>query len=93
MKIKRVRTMEIALCLVLFTAVPSQAFYNPSTGRWLNRDPIEEDGGDNLYIICDNDSVNSYQFTRAALSARGAHKQVPGSFPVRFGGRRLPLDE
>ena len=24
-------------------------FYNPNMGRWLNRDPIEEQGGHNLY--------------------------------------------
>lgn len=29
-------------------------FYNPSTGRWLNRDPIEELGGINLYNFCGN---------------------------------------
>jgi RHS repeat-associated protein len=32
-------------------------YYNPSTGRWLSRDPIEEEGGDNLYIFLDNDPV------------------------------------
>ena len=26
----------------------------PDFGRWLNRDPIEEDGGVNLYAFCDN---------------------------------------
>jgi RHS repeat-associated protein len=32
-------------------------FYNPSTGRWLSRDPIGEMGGKNLYGFCFNDSV------------------------------------
>ena len=28
-------------------------FYRPDLGRWLNRDPIEEEGGDNLYeFVC-----------------------------------------
>ena len=31
--------------------------YNPTTGRWLNRDPIEERGGANLYGFVGNDSV------------------------------------
>ena len=26
-----------------------QRFYNPSSGRWLSRDPIGERGGRNLY--------------------------------------------
>lgn len=28
--------------------------------RWLNRDPIEEDGGVNLYVICENNPVDAY---------------------------------
>ena len=37
-------------------------FYNPSTGRWLNRDPIGEDGGLNLYTFAGNDGVNNVDF-------------------------------
>ena len=33
-------------------------YYDPSWGRWLNRDPIGEDGGLNLYGFCGNDGVN-----------------------------------
>lgn len=29
-------------------------FYRPDLGRWLNRDPIEEEGGENLYAFCGN---------------------------------------
>lgn len=29
-------------------------FYRPALGRWLNRDPIEEEGGENLYAFCLN---------------------------------------
>jgi RHS repeat-associated protein len=29
-------------------------FYEPSLQRWLNRDPIAEDGGVNLYLFVDN---------------------------------------
>ena len=32
-------------------------FYVPSLMRWLNRDPIEEDGGVNLYGFCGNNSI------------------------------------
>jgi RHS repeat-associated protein len=37
----------------------AQAFYNPSTGRWLNRDPIAEEGGLNLYGFVHNNPVSS----------------------------------
>jgi len=33
-------------------------YYNPSTGRWLNRDPIGENGGNNLLAFVRNDGVN-----------------------------------
>src|SRR5208283_930270 len=33
-------------------------YYNPSTGRWLNRDPDEEDGGLNLCGFVNNDAVD-----------------------------------
>ena len=32
-------------------------FYHPPDGRWLNRDPIEEDGGLNLYAFAMNNST------------------------------------
>jgi RHS repeat-associated protein len=32
-------------------------YYNPSTGRWLSRDPIEEKGGRNLYGFVWNNSI------------------------------------
>jgi RHS repeat-associated protein len=32
--------------------------YDPTTARWLNRDPIGESGGLNLYDYCGNDPVN-----------------------------------
>ncbi|NLH71562.1 MAG: RHS repeat-associated core domain-containing protein [Verrucomicrobia bacterium] len=37
-------------------------FYNPSTGRWLSRDPIGELGGDNLYGFVDNDPLSFVDF-------------------------------
>lgn len=33
-------------------------FYSPTLQRWLSRDPIEEDGGANLYVIVHNDLAN-----------------------------------
>lgn len=32
--------------------------YNASLGRFINRDPIEEAGGNNLYAYCDNDPID-----------------------------------
>ena len=35
-------------------------YYSPALGRWLSRDPIEEQGGLNLYGFVNNDPVNGY---------------------------------
>ena len=35
------------------------AYYDPSVGRWASRDPVEEDGGVNLYATVYNDPINS----------------------------------
>jgi RHS repeat-associated protein len=32
-------------------------YYNPSTGRWLSKDPLEEMGGLNLYCMTKNNAV------------------------------------
>jgi RHS repeat-associated protein len=37
-------------------------FYDAVRGRWLNRDPIEEEGGMNLYGTLDNDLINKTDF-------------------------------
>ncbi|MES2709348.1 MAG: RHS repeat-associated core domain-containing protein [Verrucomicrobiota bacterium] len=35
-------------------------FYDPERGRWINRDPIEEAGGINLYGMIGNDAANGF---------------------------------
>ena len=35
-------------------------FYRPDLGRWLNRDPIEEEGGENLYAFCVNNPISLF---------------------------------
>jgi len=37
-------------------------FYDPSTGRWPNRDPIKERGGLNLYGKVNNNLVNKWNY-------------------------------
>jgi len=57
MKTKRPSTVVISTCVLLFVAQSALAFYNPSTGRWLNRDPIGEEGGSHVYAFVLNDGV------------------------------------
>jgi RHS repeat-associated protein len=35
-------------------------YYHPTLGRWLSRDPIEEDGGYNLYAFAGNNPINFF---------------------------------
>lgn len=44
--------------VVLCCSTPALAFYHPEQGRWINRDPIEEQGGANLYGFVLNDPLN-----------------------------------
>jgi len=37
-------------------------YYEHETGRWLNRDPIEEEGGYNLYGFVGNDGVGKWDY-------------------------------
>lgn len=56
---KRLTFLGIILSLSIST---SFGFYNPEMGRWLSRDPLEEQGGVNLYAFVANDPVNQVDF-------------------------------
>ena len=51
-------------------------FYNPSTGRWPNRDPLGELGGINLYGFVRNSAVNLYDPLGLTIPGTG-----PGAYP------------
>jgi hypothetical protein len=48
-------TIPLAICLL--TPFMAQCYYNDSTGRWLSRDPIGEEGGHNLHAFTGNDPI------------------------------------
>ena len=50
-------------------------YYSPSLGRWISRDPIDEQGGLNLYAFVNNDPVNKwdlYGFSPYCVCIRAA---------------------
>jgi len=53
-------------------------YYNPSTGRWLSRDPIEEEGGVNLYGFIGNNGINDADM----LGQRSIYLNIEGSYDV-----------
>ncbi len=46
-------------------------FYDPANGRWINRDPIGEKGGTNLYAMVRNDGVNFVDVLGMVLNVNG----------------------
>jgi len=56
------RLSTLMLLLWLATLEIGWCFYNPQPGRWLNRDPIEERGGRNLYAFVGNAAQNGLDF-------------------------------
>jgi len=58
MKTNRVILLGLTV-LALLCGREAQAFYNPTTGRWLNRDPIGESGGPNLHSFAGNTPPNA----------------------------------
>ena len=65
----KVLTLLVAI-LFLGVVHDALAFYNPSTGKWLNRDPIEEAGGLNLYGMVRNDPVGNVDMLGLKLSPK-----------------------
>ena len=45
-------------------------YYSPSLGRWINRDPSEEDGGNNLYTFIENCGPNDFDLDGLAKGGK-----------------------
>jgi len=72
----------LTLLFGLMVGPDALAFYNPTTGRWLNRDPIGEKGGKNLYVHVLNRSTVSWDRLGHATATTGdddERKPVEGS--------------
>ena len=60
-------------------------FYSPRIARWLTRDPIEEEGGLNLYAYCGNDLVNRVDVVgERPLNAKNSWTLVNGLNDAEF---------
>jgi hypothetical protein len=63
MKTKQMLNLTVLLFGV-FLGQQAHAFYNPSIGCWLNRDPASEGAGRNLHGFVDNAPVQNFDFIR-----------------------------
>lgn len=50
----------LSALILISSALQSFAHYHPDEGRWLSRDPIGEEGGENLYGFTGNDAINDW---------------------------------
>ena len=55
-------------------AISGYRYYSPRLGRWINRDPIEENGGGNLVVFVENDPI--YRFDGIGLISRKTKKMI-----------------
>lgn len=58
MKTKRSALVLLVACVLLSVTHEALAFYNPQTGRWLSRDPVDERGGENLSSFSANNAID-----------------------------------
>ena len=68
------RPILLAVASLFVLAHTAQAHYDPNIGRWLSRDPIVEEGGENLYGMVRNDAVNEID----VLGLVGLYPRTPG---------------
>ena len=73
-------------------------YYSPSLGRFINRDPIEEAGGLNLYGFCGNDGVNCVDYLGLAqgkkvrLKGKGTRVGEQVTYATEGGGTLVVND-
>lgn len=68
----------LSTVLLAFATLPASAYYDPGLQRWLNRDPIQEAGGMNLFSLCENEPVSALD----ALGLDGPGIPWPG-YPTK----------
>ena len=56
------------------SGVPGRRYLQTETGRWLSRDPIEEEGGLNVYLFCDNRSITEIDWLGLEWRIRRRHE-------------------
>jgi hypothetical protein len=83
---RRDATIVVAV-LWCATAFEACGYYNPSTGRWLSRDPIEENGGIHIHAFANNSPVTRYDGLGLREPGAGAisiPEQPPVARPPKF---------
>ncbi|WOO42584.1 RHS repeat-associated core domain-containing protein [Rubellicoccus peritrichatus] len=67
--------------------------YNPESGRWLSRDPIEENGGLNLYGFVGNDGTNNVDILGLSITINIGYDSEGTKVRSRLERMTVALDE
>ena len=92
--------LALGFALVLLAPQQSSGYYNATTGKWLNRDPLEEDGGFNSYCFVNNEPVSANDYLGLVietscdaiddyLKSLGISYERAGSYHYTFSGSNL----
>ena len=105
MNAKRFAMVALVASVLLFVSHEALAFYNPETGRWLNRDPINEQGFKRLarlddkkpaaestpYAFVHNSGINHYDYLGlSGTGSGGAECAITGYNSGRVSFRGFP---
>ena len=67
-------------------------YYVSDAGRWINRDPIAEEGGDNLYGMVDNDVIFYYDIVGLSSRSKGSNGNGGGGAFGQSDGQKTTGD-
>ncbi|MFR0850634.1 RHS repeat domain-containing protein, partial [Akkermansia sp.] len=63
-------------------------YYNPADGRWINRDPVAEEGGWNLYVMINNNAISWIDILGSEFKANQTEGSLAqGNMPVGWYGK------
>ena len=72
------------LMLYMLGSTKSLAYYSPASGRWLNRDRIEEAGGADLYAAVNNNITGAFDALGLETGALPVRPLPPTAPPIRI---------
>jgi hypothetical protein len=72
--------MALALLAVLSAPNVASAYYDPGIQRWINRDPLAEGGGVNLYTLAYNSPPNGYDTDGRGVKGTAIGAGIGGVF-------------
>ncbi len=74
---KNIQYLLLSILILSSFGVSAFAYYQPDEGRWINRDPIEENGGINIYAFVGNSSIDHVDIV--GLRSLGECIRAPGT--------------